>query len=72
MISFFERITPEIFEKSTSSKLLQGRLTLYLQNLPQTAEKIGVSVELLRYKFIQAHPVFITSVIVAQNDLTLK
>lgn len=72
VISIFERTKPELFEKLTSSQPLSGRPSLYLQNLSQTAEKVGVSEELVRHKFIQALPASIAPVLATQKDLTLS
>ena len=72
VISAHERTKPELFEKLISTTKLTGRPSVFLQEILQTASKVGVQEELVRYKFVQSIPPSIVPIIAAQKELSLS
>ena len=71
VIGIYEKTKPEMLDKLMQSTTMTGRPSIYLQELISTAEKIGVSDDIVRHKFIQALPSTISAVIASQVDLEL-
>ena len=42
VIQLYERTKPELFDRLTSTQPLSGRPSIYLQNILQTVQKVGV------------------------------
>ena len=71
VISNYEKTKPELFDKLISSSVMMGRPSQYLNDIQQTALKVGVGEDLIKHKFIQALPPSIGPIIASQKDLTL-
>ena len=71
VLGIYEKTKPEMLDKIMQNTAMTGRPSIYLQELMSTAEKIGVSDDIVRHKFIQALPSTISPVIASQGDLEL-
>lgn len=71
VVEMFEKTKPELFEKLISKTVLTGRPSEFLGELRDVASKVGVGEDLVRHKFIQSLPPAMSTVLVAQRDLTL-
>lgn len=67
-----EASKPELFEQLVKSYTLTGRPSAYLAQLEQTAKKVGIGDEFVRYKFLQALPNNVSPVLAAQSALSLQ
>lgn len=72
VIEVHERSKPELFEKLISTTRMTGRPSLFLQELNQIAQKVGIGEELVRHKFIQALPPAISPVLASQKALSIE
>ena len=67
----YERTKPELFERLISKTRLTGRPSLFLSELREVAQKVGVGDDLLRHKFIQSLPAGIATALASQRELPL-
>lgn len=67
--SMYERTKPELFERliSKASTSVTGRPSLFLAELRDIANKVGVGDELVRHKFLQCVDPSIAAVLAAQD-----
>ena len=52
----YEKTKPELFERLIRKSKLTGRPSLFLAELREMGDKVGVGDELIRHKFIQSLP----------------
>lgn len=67
-----EASKPELFESLVQAYTLTGRPSTYLSQLTQTAKKVGLGDEFVRFKFLQALPPNVSPVLAAQATLSLS
>lgn len=72
VIDLYESSKPELFEKLISSTVMTGKPSLFLEEISRLANKVGVTEELVKHKFVQSLPGSISPVIAAQQDLNLQ
>ena len=72
VISSYEQTKPELFERLISTTTMTGRPSIFLQDISNTAQKLGITGDLVRHKFIQALPSSISPVVATQKDLSLQ
>lgn len=68
----YEKTKPELFERLISKTRLTGRPSLFLCELREVADKVGVGDDLIRHKFVQSLPSSIAPVLASQRDLSLS
>lgn len=68
----YEKTKPEMFEKLISKTRLTGRPSLFLSELREVADKVGVGDDLVRHKFIQSLPTGIATALASQRELSLS
>ena len=66
-----EKSKPELFNSLTASHKIVGRPSTFLQELKNTADKVGVGDDFVRHRFLQAVPASLTPVLAAQTTLNL-
>ena len=72
LIQIHERTKPELFARLISQTKMTGRPSYYLQELMDTADKVGVGEDLVKHQFTSALPPSTAPVIAAQKGLTLQ
>lgn len=72
VISNFEATKPELFETLLSHTSYTGRPSVYLSEIRQVADKVGVGEDLVRHKFTQAMPQSIRPVLATQKAVPLN
>ena len=70
VISSYERSKPEMLDKLMQTRSMTGRPSVYMHEMLSIAERIGISDDIVRHKFIQALPPSLAPVIATQKDLT--
>ena len=68
----YEKTKPELFERLISKTRMTGRPSIFLSELREVAEKVGVGDDLIRHKFIQSIPAGIATALASQRELTLS
>ena len=68
----YEKTKPELFERLISRAHLTGRPSLFLSELREIADKVGVGDELIRHKFLQSLPAGIAAALGSQRELSLS
>ena len=71
VVCLYAQSKPELFDRLISKTHMTGRPSTFLQELRNTASKVGVSEELVRHKMIKSLPPTVGAVLTAQRDLTL-
>ena len=72
VIDFYEQTKPELFEKLISSQSIAGRRpSAFLSEISMTAQKVGISDDLVRHKFLQSVDQRMSAVLASMKDLTL-
>ena len=72
LIQIHERTKPELFARLINDRKITGRPSYYLQELMDTADKVGVGEDLVKHQFTAALSPSIAPVIAAQKGLTLQ
>ena len=68
----YEKTKPELFERLIRKSKLAGRPSLFLAELREMGDKVGVGDELIRHKFIQSLPSAIAAALASQRELGLS
>lgn len=68
----YEKTKPELFERLISKARLTGRPSLFLSELREIADKVGVGDDLIRHKFVQSLPTGIAAALASQRELSLS
>ena len=68
----YEKTKPELFERLIRKSKLTGRPSLFLAELREMGDKVGVGDELIRHKFIQSLPSAIAAALASQRELGLS
>ena len=71
VINVYEKSKPELLDKLLKNSSLTGRPSLFLQELMSTAERIDVGEIVVRFKFLDAMPSTIRTVLASQKELNL-
>ena len=71
VINMYEKTKPELLDRLMKTTSISGRPSIYLQEMISTAERIGVTNDIIRHKFLQALPPTISPVVASQKDLSL-
>ena len=71
VINMYEKTKPELLDRLMRTTSISGRPSAYLREMISTAERIGVTDDIIRHKFLQALPPTISPVIASQKDLSL-
>ena len=72
LISSYEKTKPELLDRLMKTTSISGRPSVYLQEMINTASRIGVTDDIIRHKFLQALPSTISPVIASQKGLDLS
>lgn len=72
IIDLFEQTKPELFNQLISNTIMQGKPSVYLEEIKRTASKVGVTDDLVKHKFLQAIPSSISAVLASQKSLDLQ
>ena len=72
IISMYEKTKPELLDRLMKTTSISGRPSVYLQEMINTASRIGVTDDIIRHKFLQALPSTISPVIASQKELNLS
>ena len=68
----YEKTKPELLDRLMKTTSISGRPSVYLQEMINTASRIGVTDDIIRHKFLQALPSTISPVIASQKELNLS
>ena len=68
----YEKTKPELLDRLMKTTTISGRPSVYLQEMINTASRIGVTDDIIRHKFLQALPSTISPVIASQKELNLS
>lgn len=71
VVSYHEQSKPELFDEFMRSTPLVGRPSHFLAEMKRVAAKVGVSDELVRYKFQQAVPQSMAPILASQKGSSL-
>ena len=71
VLVFVEKSKPELFNSLTATHKIMGRPSTFLQDLRNTADKVGVGDDFVRHRFLQSVPASISPVLTAQTTLNL-
>ena len=71
IIDLYEQTKPELFNQLIGSKVMQGKPSVYLEEIRRTASKLGVTDDLVKHKFLQAVPSSISAVLASQKNMDL-
>ena len=71
IVNLYEQTKPELFNQLISSKVMQGKPSVYLEEIRRTASKLGVTDDLVKHKFLQAVPSSISAVLASQKNMDL-
>ena len=71
IIDLYEQTKTELFNQLIGSKVMQGKPSVYLEEIMRTASKLGVTNDLVKHKFLQAVPGSISAVLASQKNMDL-
>lgn len=71
VIGFFEQSKSEIFENLISNTTMSGKPSQYLEELKSQAQQVGIGMELVRHKFLQAQSPTISAVLASHENISL-